>query len=128
MTVNPVIHHAEGPPTIPEDVYDEIFDNGKVGDWYWCDVINTDKKSYRVLHIIIPSLRGFGQGELERRGAELIEVYPSHSDNNWAQPGPHNGWDGNEEDPTLHPSIFVGGSSNNPGWHGYFEKGKLRSV
>ena len=30
-------------------------------------------------------------------GREWIHVYPMHAENNWAQPGPKNGWDGNRE-------------------------------
>ena len=125
--MNPILHHAKGPPTIPDHLYDEIFDNGNLGDWYWTDVI-IDNIKYRSLYILIPSLRGYGQGELEERGIELISVFPSHAPNNWAQPGSSNGWDGNEANPTLSPSIFVGGNSDNPGWHGFFEKGQLRNA
>ena len=121
-------HHAEGPPTITGDVYDEIFDNGKVGDWYWGQIIWTDDESYRCMHMLVPSLRGEGQGPLEGRGAEIALVFPSHGPNNWSEPGSDNGWDGNEEEPTFSPSIFVGGSSDKPGWHGFFEKGMLRDA
>ena len=122
-----VVHHADRPPEALADVYSFVFDNGQVGDWYWADlIVGTDE--FRVLHILVPSLRGEGQGALESRGAELIEVFPVHDSNNWAKPGLVDGWDGNKAEPTLRPSIFVGGGSDNPGWHGFFEKGKLRTA
>ena len=42
-----------------------------------------------------------------------------HEPQNWAAPGSVNGWDGNEEEPTLSPSIVAGK------WHGYLRGGKL---
>ena len=123
-----VIYHAKGTPTISEDFYDYIFDNGKVGDWWWDRTTSPEGKSYRVLRIVVPSLRGEGQGPLESRGAELITVFPSHAENDWSKPGNDNGWDGAEAEPTLSPSIFVGGNSDNPGWHGFFSKGKLTNT
>ena len=125
--ISHVLHHADGPPTVPDDMYDTIFEQGKIGDWHWADV-KIGNKVYRTLWILVPSLRGFGQGPLQDRGIELIEVYPSHAPNNWAQPGDINGWDGNVDSPTLRPSIFVGGESANPGWHGFFKSGKLQTV
>lgn len=122
-----ILHHANSEPTVPDDLYDDVFDNGQLGDWWWCSVeINDD--SHDALHILVPSLRGEGQGRLQERGIELIEVYPMHAENNWAQPGPTNGWDGNRDAPTLSPSIFVGGGTEKPGWHGFFEGGQLRNA
>ena len=122
-----VLYHAESPPTVPEDLYDYIFDEGKLGDWFWATCL-VDGVSHRCLYMLIPDLIGHGQGDLRNRGLELLCVYPSHANNNWAQPGPINGWDGNETEPTLSPSIFVGGGTKNPGWHGFFQNGKLKNA
>ena len=128
MIRNHVLHHAHREPTVPDDLYDEVFDKGTLGDWWWCNV-EIDGVSHEALHILVPSVGGrIGQGPLQKRGIELIEVYPMHAKNNWANPGPINGWDGNRDAPTLSPSIFVGGGSESPGWHGFFEGGELRNA
>ena len=123
-----VLHHAHSPPTVPGDMYDEIFEHGRLGDWHWAIIIEPDGSEHRVIWMLVPSLRGGGQGPLEARGLELIQVFPRHAPNNWAKPGPVNGWDGNEDLPTLNPSIFVGGNSPNPGWHGFFRRGKVSNA
>lgn len=58
-------------------------------------------------------------------GREWIHVYPMHAENNWAQPGPKNGWDGNREAPTFSPSIDCSCGGRRPGWHGYIRQGKV---
>lgn len=70
----------------------------------------------------------------ERDGRKHITIwYPglAGEDRHWcdlplqagaAPAGPVWGWDGNEEKPTLNPSIHVIGH-----WHGYLEAGRLRS-
>ena len=58
-------------------------------------------------------------------GAEWIQVYPMHAPNNWAQPGPVNGWDGNREEPTFNPSIDCSNGGKRPGWHGYIVAGRV---
>ena len=125
-----VLHHAALPPTVPDDMYDEIFEHGQLGDWHWACVIMPDGTRHRALWMLVPNLRGGGQGPLGKRGLELISVFPMHAPNNWAEPGDVQGWDGklDENAPTLRPSIFVGGSSPNPGWHGFFENGELRNA
>lgn len=123
--MEPVLHHASGPPTVPLDIYAQLFDRGKVGDWCWGSEERAGQ-SIRVLWLIIPAVGGSTSGLLYDRGGELILVFPSHAPNNWAEPGDRNGWDGNEDCPTLHPSIFVRGTEPSPGWHGFFEQGQLR--
>jgi hypothetical protein len=39
--------------------------------------------------------------------------------------GTHHGWDGNEESPTLTPSLNC---SHRCGWHGYLDHGDLRQA
>ena len=39
---------------------------------------------------------------------------------NWSAPGLHQGWDGNEREPTFSPSIDVP-----DGWHGFIVRGRL---
>lgn len=107
------------------DWHDHIFAEGKAGDWCWSDLV-VDGEPHRCLLIVVPSNRG--QGALGRRGLELINIFPSHAEGNWAQPGNINGWDGNVEAPTLEPSIHVRGKKDNPGWHGYFRRGRLETV
>lgn len=124
----PLIHHSDGPPTIPDDWYDFVFDDGKSGDWFWQSIKRNDGLSHRCLFAIVPSPRGFGQGPLKDRGLELIQVFPRHADGNWAVPGEIDGWDGNEQSPTFTPSIFVGGNTDDPGWHGFIRNGKLSNA
>lgn len=60
------------------------------------------------------------------RGTEWIQVYPMHEPDNWAQPGPVNGWDGNREAPTFDPSIDCSCRGKHPGgWHGYIIAGRV---
>ena len=119
-------HHRSGEVEEVPDWYEEVFTEGVVGDWLWRNM-KIDEVTHKCLYILIPDLLGEGQGPLKDQGAELLCVYPSHAPNNWAQPGNVNGWDGDEETPTLHPSILIK-SKDRLGWHGYLEKGKLRSV
>ena len=125
-----VLHHASHAITVPKDMYDEIFNRGQLGDWHWSTVIMPDGSHHLSLWIIVPDMRGEGQGPLKDRHLELISVFPTHAPGNWAEPGNVQGWDGelDETAPTLRPSIFVGGKSLNPGWHGFFENGKLRNA
>ena len=54
------------------------------------------------------------------------EVYPIHAPNNWAQPGPVNGRDGNRDHPTFSPSIDCSCGGKHPGgWHGYIVAGRV---
>lgn len=57
---------------------------------------------------------------------EVARIYPAgHAENNWAAPGPRNGWDGNVERPTLHPSIWL---NDRRGWHGWIKGGDLETA
>ena len=65
---------------------------------------------------------------MEKGGGELLRVFVNRQPDNWNARGDVSGWDGNILEPTLHPSIFVRGRTENPGWHGFFERGKLRNA
>ena len=125
-----VLHHASHAITVPENMYDEIFELGQLGDWHWSIGIMPDGSHHRALWILVPNMRGEGQGPLKDRNLELIRVFPMHAPNNWAEPGDVQGWDGelDENAPTLRPSIFVGGRSPNPGWHGFVKNGKVSNA
>lgn len=134
-----VIHHHDHSTTPTDDWYSAVFDaesGAEVGDWWWGE--ETD--GTRVMWIVVPipadraDHGSYGPRVADGEG-ELIRIYPSHegpSDKhptgNWAAPGPVNGWDGNEEAPTLRPSIFVGGTTEHPGWHGFLTKGELSTA
>ena len=121
-----VLHHADGTVEVPASLYEDIFDSGQVGDWWWGrEPVEEDDGAYRrILWLIVPlSPDSPRSGPLSERGGELLRLYVKHDEKNWAQPGPVNGWDGNADEPTFSPSISVTG-----GWHGFFERGKLRSV
>ena len=118
------VHHADGTSNDHADLADHhddvhgwVFDNGALGDWWWGTL-----DGERVLWLVVPA-GVHKRGPLASRGLELIHVCPSHEKNNWAQPGPVNGWDGNEDAPTLSPSISVPN-----GWHGFFDSGRLRNA
>ena len=77
-----------------------------------------DGSLHRAIVVLLPNLVH------TKYAASPTWLYLSHAAGNWAKPGPVNGWDGNELEPTLSPSVHV------PvlGWHGFIEKGKLRQV
>ncbi|MCY3933467.1 MAG: hypothetical protein OXH70_17295 [Acidobacteria bacterium] len=128
MTDSEVLHHADGRTSVPEDLYNHIFNEGKCGDWFWSSE-NRDGKVHRTIWILVPAVGNPATGKpLADRGLELAIVFPIHGPNNWAEPGDINGWDGNEEAPTLEPSIWVRGETDNPGWHGFFRHGRLVSA
>ena len=114
-----VYHRPDLAPESVPDVYARVFDDPDIeaGDWYW----GSDEDGHRLLWLLVPDLEGRDQGTLTPHHVELLRLYTSHAPKNWAQPGAVNGWDGNEDAPTLSPSILVPG-----GWHGFFEAGKLR--
>lgn len=64
-----------------------------------------------------------------KRGQHVL-LYTSRQPNNWSAPGPVNGWDGNWDAPTLHPSIGINRHDGSPGyeWHGFLENGVLRDA
>lgn len=71
----------------------------------------------RALLVVVPAPRF-------ESGVELIRVLPYHAPGNWARPGTVCGWDGNIEEPTLHPSLdrTIEGAG---GWHGWFRRGNI---
>ena len=78
-----------------------------LGAYLW----DTDAESrHRTLTILLPTPG-------TRIGYSPHRLFMEHAPNNWAKPVPINGWDGNEQFPTLHPSINTGF------WHGYIESG-----
>ena len=146
MPAPTAIHHDAEPPTVTDDWYDYVFaaKSAKIGDWWWSREIgwhdDDPTEPLRVLWLIVPirderRLKG-SYGPLSPDGAgELIRIYTSHEgptvkhpSGNWAAPGPVDGWDGDVDAPTLRPSIWVGGSSDYPGWHGYLTDGKLSNA
>lgn len=139
-----VIHHHDPADNgrdeaLEGDWYEYVFgpdSTATVGDWWWGE--ETD--GTRVFWVIVPipqdrAAHG-SYGPLSPDGdGEIIRIYPSHEgpteahpSGNWAAPGPVNGWDGNEDFPTFRPSIFVGGTTDHPGWHGFVENGQLRNA
>lgn len=120
-----VIHHPGQTTSEVEDWYDEFFGpHSRPGDWIWS---RTD--GHRTMLIIFP-LIGMApalHNQLEQNGGELIHIHVNHQPNprGWADHGPINGWDGDEDSPTLHPSIFVRGLESSPGWHGFLQAGQL---
>ena len=56
-------------------------------------------------------------------GGEPNAIYMERQPDNWASPGPVNGWDGDLERPTLTPSIQT--LPHEGGWHGYITAGNL---
>lgn len=130
-----VIHHPGHTREEVDDWYDYLFaeigeDGGKPGDWLWSR-IEIDGVTHRCLLMVVP-LVGLEPAERDRigqRGGDLVQIFPRHQPNpdGWARPGPINGWDGNERNPTLNPSIFVRGNEppGKQGWHGFFRRGEM---
>ena len=98
----------------------------EVGDYYW----GTDNQGHRVLWLLVPDT-------VHGRRYQVLRLYMQSEKQNWAKPGPRNGWDGDEELPTLTPSIQartkIHSDDDEDGievnaWHGFLEKGVLRTV
>ena len=87
--------------------YEEFFKMG-VGAYFW----RVDLEGRRVLWLLTPDQR-------VKIKASPVVLYMEHAVGDWAQPGPVNGWDGDEEEPTLSPSIVAGP------WHGFLRNGQL---
>ena len=56
----------------------------------------------------------------EKVGPVTISIFTERSPTNWAEEGEILGWDGNEEAPTLSPSVAVPGC-----WHGFIVAGVM---
>ena len=76
--------------------------------WSWNGIGN------RRLHLLVPYM-GNGPDCMQ-----ALLLYMNHQEGNWAKEGIIVGWDGNEEKPTLQPSIHIPG-----GWHGWVKEGNL---
>ena len=57
------------------------------------------------------------------RGQHVL-LYMRREPGNWSAPGDVLGWDGDLDQPTLHPSMLVQSESGG-GWHGYLRAGVL---
>ena len=49
-------------------------------------------------------------------------IFALHAENNWCKPGNVSGWDGDLDQPTFNPSIWL---HDKKGWHGYIRYGCL---
>ena len=83
-----------------------------VGTMFW----TKDEEDRRILRVVFPASK-------DGTGKNIIDLYVYNNDKDWTIPGEHKHWDGNEQKPTLKPSILVSG-----GWHGYIQKGELVQI
>ena len=88
-----------------------------VGAFCWSIIEHPGGKVWRCLYILVPS------DTETKTGYVPLCLYPSREENDWASPGPVRGWDGNEDTPTLTPSIQAGEAG--VGWHGHLTDGFL---
>ena len=90
-----------------------------IGTFWWRE----DGKGRRVLLLKVPDVHR------EAPAYTLLRLYVCRTPKNWAASGAVKGWDGDEEYPTLSPSIQV--KHRGPdgedvfGWHGYLTRGEL---
>ena len=89
--------------------YDAFFDYG-VGAMCW--VRRHEQRALYFLAPCPPADRGFA-------GAMILTMTDGED---WTVPGSVSGWDGNLEQPTFHPSIWL---DDCKGWHGYITAGDL---
>ena len=127
MTDPNMIHHSGTPPEHVASWYDYFFDEGVPGDWIWTTTTHSDGGPYKTMTIIFPLVgrEPAAKHAIEQRGGELSQIYVNRQADDWAEPGPVAGWDGNEDQPTLNGSIFIRGREDVQGWHGFIRKGKL---
>lgn len=102
------------------DAIDQLYGAGaRPGMFFWGVGIATKKgkeKRYRLCWHILPD------GSL---GSIPIEPIPDCARAHWTHGGKCHTWqwDGNEDRPTLRPSVHFRGH-----WHGHFTAGRMRSV
>ena len=89
--------------------WDEMWYAG-VGAMLWSNLDGA-----KCLVVMVPS-----PGDVEVGRCRHVVLHVSRQPDNWARSGPVIGWDGNEDAPTLHPSIDVPGL-----WHGFVVNGWL---
>lgn len=99
--------------------YDAFFEYG-VGAMAWGQEKDADGVTRRVFYFLAPYVgeptdHPFGRFECAR-------IYTMTDGQDWCNPGPVNGWDGNEERPTFNPSIWL---RDREGWHGFIQNGVL---
>ena len=126
MSSPAVIHHPGHSFEEAEDWYVRFFDSGRPGDWLW-NQLEIDGQVHRTILMIVPLVPRDHRtrGKLARRGGELARVFVDRQPDNWNEPGPVRAWDGNEDAPSLNPSIFVRGEAEVKGWHGFCHRGEL---
>lgn len=95
--------------------YDELWATG-IGAYYWTTMIHTDGNHHKALILLVP--------DVPDRPDKPIPVclYVDRQPDNWSAPGHVRAWDGDEDYPTLTPSIWV---NDRKGWHGFLTKGVL---
>ena len=84
-----------------------------VGAMFW-DIVQGN----RVLYFLAPPV---GDQNPECK-FHLGRIYTMTDGKDWTHPGDVSGWDGNLEQPTFTPSIWL---RNRKGWHGYITAGNL---
>ena len=92
--------------------YDAFFEYG-AGAMLW----RFDEEGRRLLLFLAPDI-----GAENITGTICSEIYTETDGKNWKTPGPVRGWDGNLEQPTFNPSIWL---LNREGWHGFIRNGDL---
>ena len=103
--------------------YDDFFQpDAPPGTFWWTTMRDNDGQARRVLLLKTPC-RIF-----PRRLTDHSVLYVKHAPGNWARPGEIDGWDGNEDSPTLSPSILVQHIIDGQDvecWHGFLTAGEI---
>lgn len=98
------------PGKIFHEMDDDFWDYGP-GAMHWSTV-----NDRLVLWVVLPNNPPFF--------SQLMLLYPRNNGSDWTQPGDVEGWNGDLESPTFHPSISV----PNLGWHGWIREGDLHTI
>ena len=109
-----MIHHGRMLSDTKED-YDAFYACG-VGAMFW-----RFDEGCRVLYFLAPPV-GYKNPEVKFC---MGRIYTMTDGKDWTVPGEVNGWDGNVERPTFHPSIWL---RDRKGWHGFIRDGDLHDA
>lgn len=90
----------------------ESFWAGPPGTFIWTDIADV-----RAMLLQVPD-------PFSGKGKSHIRLYMHHAPDNWAEPGNVCGWDGDEDYPTLNPSVHAK-QGNYTVWHGFIVKGEI---